>query len=577
MSYTSERNHQIVIELLKYHNIKKIIASPGATNVSFIASIQNDPFFEIYSSVDERSAAYIACGMAAESGEVVVLSCTGATASRNYLPGLTEAFYRKLPILAITSSMPITGIGHNIPQLIDRTNTINDVAKLSVHIPMVKNSDDEWSCTIKANEAMLELKHRTTGPVHINLETLQGGTFDVKTIDYVRPIDRIMYYDELPSLSGNSIAIFVGSHVKWNKSLTDSVDLFCEKYNSVVLVDHTSNYKGKYGILASLITSQKGHQAKCINMDVLLHIGDVSGAYLKLNPKQTWRINPDGALCDTFKKLRYTFEMGEKEFFEKYNSLKTEKSSMTYFEKWKSEYSRLFNKIDSLPFSNIWISMKISQSLPEHSVLHLGILNSLRSWNFFEIPTSVAVYSNTGGFGIDGCISSALGASLAAPSKIFFCVVGDLSFFYDMNALGNRHFGNNVRLLVINNGHGQEFRNPGHRASQFGEDTDKFIAAAGHYGNKSDTLIKNYVMSLGFKYLCANDKESFLNNIEEFTSEQQFNAPIVFEVFTENEDEAAALSNMTTMDEQSSRNPKQIVKNIIGDKGVDALNKFLKR
>ena len=96
--YTNERNVQIVIALLKAYNIRKVIASPGTTNMTFIGSIQNDPFFEIYSSVDERSAAYIACGLAAESGEPVVISCTGATASRNYMPGLTEAYYRKLPI-----------------------------------------------------------------------------------------------------------------------------------------------------------------------------------------------------------------------------------------------------------------------------------------------------------------------------------------------------------------------------------------------------------------------------------------------------------------------------------------------
>lgn len=114
MGYTSERNNQIVIKLLKYHKIKKMVISPGATNVSLVASIQNDPFFELYSCVDERSAAYLACGLAEESGEAVALSCTGATASRNYFPGLTEAYYRKLPILAITSTMPIDRIGHNI-------------------------------------------------------------------------------------------------------------------------------------------------------------------------------------------------------------------------------------------------------------------------------------------------------------------------------------------------------------------------------------------------------------------------------------------------------------------------------
>ena len=94
MFYTVERSQQIVISLLKQYGIRKIITSPGATNITFVASVQHDSWFELYSSVDERSAAYMACGMAAESGEPVVLTCTGATASRNYVPGLTEAYYR---------------------------------------------------------------------------------------------------------------------------------------------------------------------------------------------------------------------------------------------------------------------------------------------------------------------------------------------------------------------------------------------------------------------------------------------------------------------------------------------------
>ena len=135
--YTNERNVQIVIALLKAYNIRKVIASPGTTNMTFIGSIQNDPFFEIYSSVDERSAAYIACGLAAESGEPVVISCTGATASRNYMPGLTEAYYRKLPILAITSHRGDASIGHLVDQQIDRRNIPIDIAMTSVTVPLV--------------------------------------------------------------------------------------------------------------------------------------------------------------------------------------------------------------------------------------------------------------------------------------------------------------------------------------------------------------------------------------------------------------------------------------------------------
>ena len=189
--YSSERSIQILISLLKQHGIKKCIVSPGATNVTFVASLQQDDYFELYSSVDERSAAYIACGMAAESGEPVVLSCTGATASRNYIPGLTEAYYRKLPILAVTSTQDINRIGHLRAQVIDRRVIQNDIALLSEQIPLTTDATTEWSNTVKINKAILELRHRGGGPVHLNLTTAYNKDFSVKELPKAKMIQRI--------------------------------------------------------------------------------------------------------------------------------------------------------------------------------------------------------------------------------------------------------------------------------------------------------------------------------------------------------------------------------------------------
>lgn len=127
--YTDEINALVLVSLLKEHNIRKIIASPGTTNISFVGSVQIDPYFDVYSAVDERAAAYMACGLAEESGEPVVLSCTGATASRNYIPGLTEAFYRHLPVLAVTSIQHCGRVGNHVAQVIDRSVQFPDMIK----------------------------------------------------------------------------------------------------------------------------------------------------------------------------------------------------------------------------------------------------------------------------------------------------------------------------------------------------------------------------------------------------------------------------------------------------------------
>lgn len=252
--------------------------------------------------------------MAAESGEPVVLSCTGATASRNYLPGLTEAFYRKLPVLAVTATPPLGRIGHNIPQVIDRTASLRDTVKLSVEIPEVYDEESEWTCSTRINKAILELKRNGGGPVHINLVTTYNNNFDVNEIKPVNVISRILDKDNFPSLENKKVCIFVGAHKKWSQELTEIVDGFCERYNAAVLCDHTSNYCGKYKIMASLVTSQELYVAPCTRMDVLVHIGDISGAYLRLFPKEVWRVNPDGEIRDTFRTLRFVFDMEEEIF-----------------------------------------------------------------------------------------------------------------------------------------------------------------------------------------------------------------------------------------------------------------------
>lgn len=577
--YTDEKNTQIVLGLLKAHGIKKVIASPGTTNIRLVASMQQDSFFEMYSAADERSAAYIACGLAAETGEPVVLSCTGATASRNYVPGLTEAFYRKLPILAITSTQHMGRVGQNIAQVLDRSIQQKDIVKLSVQLPTCHTKEDEWACNVQVNRAILELTHKGGGPVHINLETTYSRNFSIEKLSDVFPIYRIGYKGDMPEISKGNIGVFVGAHTKWTQDLTYTVDKFCEKYNAVVLCDHTSNYHGKYRVLFSLVTSQDKYWAKCNKFDLLIHIGDISGAYPAFHSQKEWRVNPDGEIRDTFQHLNYVFEMEEKDFFSYYvqHGVAAEVED-NFLELWKKEDYEIRSLLPEFPFSNIWMAEYTAKKLPENSILHLGILNSLRSWNFFEIPESIEVSCNTGGFGIDGILSSAIGAALGKPDSIVFCVIGDLAFFYDMNSLGNRHIKNNIRILLINNGRGTEFRNYNHPGAQFGEDADAFVAAAGHYGAKSDNLVKHYVTDLGFEYLAAFNKEEYIEKLERFLMEGLTERPMVLEVFTDWKDESAALKDIRNIvcspNVKIKENIRSTVKSIVGEKSYNALKKI---
>lgn len=576
--YTNERNVQIVIGLLKAHGIKRIVASPGSTNVTFVASVQQDPWFEIYSCVDERSAAYMACGIALETGEPCVLSCTGATASRNYFSALTEAYYRKLPILAITSTQESSKNGHLIPQVINRTQAPIDTIKMSVHLQTIKDTDDEFDCTIKANKAILELNHHGKGPVHINLTTRYSEDYSVKELPSVRKISRFtLETKKMPQIpSANKIAIYVGTHRPWTTNLIRLVDSFCEIYNAVVFCDTVSNYRGKFYMNYSLVAAQKGINKPCSNPDFLIHIGDMSDEASKVGvPKEVWRISEDGEIADRYGRLTSVFEMTEESFFEYYTKDGRAQKS-TYFKECKSEIDKINALIPELPLSQLWVARQLSNKLPLNAVLHLGILAPLRSWSYFDIDPTIEKSCNQGGFGIDGNMSTLIGASLISPDKIFYVVVGDLSFFYDMNILGNRHIGRNVRILLINNSLAAEFKLSKQSNCLPVANIDEYISAAGHNGCQSPVLVKHIAEDLGFEYLSATSKEGFSKVSGRFLSKEIMEKPIIFEVFTNESDENLALETLLNLSHDSSFAIKQALKKTMGGGAISFVKKIIK-
>ena len=574
--YSVEKNVLQLISLLKAHGVKKVVTSPGNTNISFVGSIQDDPFFEVYSCVDERSAAYIACGMSEESGEPVALSCTGATAARNYPSGLTEAFYRKLPVLAITSSQPFGRTGQLFPQFTDRNNQFNDIVTKSVQIPVPYNDEEQWSNNVKINSALLNLTKNGGGPVHINLATTFSRDFSVTKLPDERIIRRYSRHSQMPEIKASRICVFVGSHTKFTTKLEKAVGEFCEKYNGVVLCDQTSNYKGKYRVIGGLLAGQKDYYPSCRRAEITIHLGEISGSYYYFKQTKFWRVNPDGEVRDPYKCLANVFEMEELDFFNYYNSIGKSKKN-TYYEEWITEEKKLQALLQELPLSNCWMCQQTASKLPEGSVLHLAILNSLRSWNLFDTKNSVYSYSNVGGFGIDGCLSSCIGASLASPDKIFFCVIGDLATFYDLNVLGNRHVSSNVRILVSNNGTGYEMHCAGSIGKEFGDDADRYFAAGGHFGKQSRNLLKHFAEDLGFEYIKAESKKEYLAHLDHFTTSKKLDKPILFEVFVNEKDDDEAYNLTRYLAGNTTSSMKSIAKNVLGEKGYSSLKKVLGR
>jgi 2-succinyl-5-enolpyruvyl-6-hydroxy-3-cyclohexene-1-carboxylate synthase len=540
-AYTDEKNVQILIALLKEHGIRHVVASPGSANSSFVVSLDCDGSFNMYSAVDERSAAYMACGIAHETGEAVMITCTGATASRNYFPGLTEAYYRKLPILAVTATQETSKVGHLVAQVLDRSRMPVDTYKLSLELPIIRSEMHEWECQIKANQAILELYRPSPGPVHLNLPTSLGQFNAVADLPKVRVIRRHFTKESMPVLPNGKIAVFIGSHPSFKPRLVSAIEAFCDNTGALLLGDHTSGYNGDRKLMTSLVTNQQGFINDDYRPDLLIHLGEVTGEYsiFKMPPRRVWRVNQDGELRDAFRALTDIFEMAEVDFFEHYADTQIDGSG-DYAEKFHQLDTSLRQSIPELPLSNIWVASRLAPRLPENSTIHFAILNSLRSWNFFRLPPSVRSACNVGGFGIDGNLSSLIGASLAYPDRLFYCIMGDLAFFYDMNVLGNRHVGRNLRIILINNGKGAEFLTYKHRNACLGESADRFVSAAGHFGKQSRNLVRHYVEDLGLVYHGVSSQKEFHEVEDRFTSPEIGSQSILVEVFTTSEDETEA-------------------------------------
>ena len=527
------------IAMLKAYGIKNIVSSPGTQNAAFNLFIQEDSFFKTYSVVDERSAAYAATGIAFETGEPVVITCTEATASRNYLSALTEAYYRKLPVIACTFYNDALNKYSLSQQYSDRSVSQNDIKTLSVELPQVYPLYNKQKCLTYLNAALSTALYKGE-PVHINCPSLLNinhiNTVKTLPVDIWRTEIYTQNFDYLKSeLKNKKIGIVIGAHSKFDSETENLLSDFAKNYSAPVFCDHTSNYHGDNKILISQAARMLAEEYM---PELIIDLGHITGDYTSnklFSRAKVWRINEDNSFhCRYNIPAEKIFNCSEKYFFKTLKS-KLQSNNTNYFSKMNNRISEF--KLPDLPFSTPFIAANLAKNLPQDTSLHLGILNSLRCMDYFNLDETINVVCNVGGFGIDGALSTLAGQSFAAPEKKCFGLIGDLAFFYDMNILGNRHISKNLRILLINNNKGAEFH-----VSYIGQIKDKekrldnLVAAGNHYINGA----KSWADACNFKYISASNKAEFLEKITGFCK-QEHEQPVLFECFTSSIDEEKGL------------------------------------
>ncbi len=533
---------QITIALLKGYGIRKIVISGGNRNIPFSESIVHDSFFECFYHADERTAAYFALGLATKSKETVVLSCTSGTALANYVPAIAEAFYQHVPLLVISADRRPLLLNQNEDQMINQVGIFSNFIKKTVDLPEVHGPHTRWGCRRLVCEAINEVKHHIPGPVHINYRvgdesfkfeegTLVEPDLGIRLIDGSNDIEIDNLVLELKKYK--KIAILCGQSSKLSDSECDSIDLFCERFNAVAIVDGLSNAnKLKYKVNIVNFNRAKPRWTENIDIfpDLVIQINGrttfgVNGRF-RANASRFdfWLVNNDGSISDLFRKINKVIECNYQVLFNKLSRhISNERKILTYYE----TFSREISSIDDFPemdFSNFYVTKRMVEVIPEGSLLHLGILDSLTQSLLF-INKDIECYSNRATWGIDGSLASFLGQAFLHKG-LSFIIIGDLSFFYGMNALWTRHVKNNVRVLVNNN----------NGTSTIEDNAKRFKLDLKVWGNFQGTdhnaTVKGWVESLGYKYISASNLESFNTNLPVFMSDSD--KPIVFEVFTKN-------------------------------------------
>lgn len=573
--YANNKLIQQILFLLKANNIRKIVISPGSRHFPLSHSIENDSFFQPFSVVDERSAAFFALGMIQESNEPVAICCSSGTSVANYGSAVSEAFYQKLPLLLLTADRIPEYLGQKEDQMIKQDDIFREFIKYNGQLPIIKTEVDEWYANRIINEALIELNHTDAGPVQLNYPIIEHRTdpFEVTELPVVRKITLHKPDDEAEKwttlrqrLTGKKVMIVWGQSVTESIRLTRALDKFCEQYNCVILTDRISNCIHKNAILNAFVVlkAMTIKEQEDLAPDVVLDFGgnivfngEIKGYLKHYAPKmECWQVSPSAKVCDSYRKLTEMFEMKESTFFEQIISENFKSSDNSYFNEWNN-ISKTIDR-PKVEFSQLYAIGHLINQLPQSSVLQLANSNAIRMGHLFDIDESIKCFCNRGVNGIDGCMSTAVGYA-AIANKPVFLVVGDLTFFYDMNALWNRHLSKNLRILLINNQGGAVMHLP------FNNDMGKVLTkftSAGHI-----TSAQGWVESVGIKYISATNKDETDKGINALT-DLSFEGPVLVEVFTKKDEDAVVYKkymneiNRVTLADKTKQKAGKMIHNL---------------
>lgn len=565
MPYSDKENVNILTALLVAHGVKHAVVCPGSRNAPIVHNLNECPNITCHPVTDERSAGFYALGMAQIIRHPVAVCVTSGTALLNLLPAVAEAYYQHVPLVVISADRPAMWIDQQDGQTLPQLDALGRFVSKAVSLPEPSTDDERWYCNRLVNEALLCCQRHGGSPVHLNVPISEPlFTFNVPALPTERVIKQVAATTDVahcqPLLADVQSAqrpmIVVGQLS--NKEARRMALQLCELSTDVVVVyeclgmayhedaprypDSPTERLFPLHIDKVLVRMQQVEQYQ---PDVVVYLGGTLvskrlKAFLRQSPAaKTWIVNERGAIYDTFQNLTGVIEGAPRDVLEVilwYVRGEKEKQRLPFESGFRSKWTTLIQQVQAQnerfhpPYSSLQAVKRFFETVSHEDryILHAANSMSVRLVNHFA---SDYVFCNRGVNGIDGSLSTAAGCSLVTTQNVY-CVIGDLSFFYDQNALWH-NLGGNFRVLLLNNGGGVIFQSlPGLKDST----AHQTLISAQHHTSACGICQQNNVA-----YLSAHDEEELENNMNRFVNDN-FDRPVVFEVFTSQEQDEQAMN-----------------------------------
>ena len=493
--------------MLVAHGVRHAVVCPGSRNSAIVHNFNECPFIQCYPVTDERSAGFYAMGMAQALKQPVVVCVTSGTALLNLAPAIAEAFYQHIPLVAISADRPQQWIDQLDGQTLPQSDALGRFVKKAVSLLEPHDAEEKWYCNRLVNEALLAAMRG--GPVHINV-----------------PITEPLFeysVDELPAERKIAYAAADMSPA----TLSHVTRMFLSATRPMLISGQPMNP------LLDEAVSIVGDDEEYVPDFVLYIGGSIVSKRLKRflrKAKETWVVNNTGEIADTFMNLTHVYQ-GDGEAVADHIRFMMVMEPHPFIKKWDDLLARIRLQAESYePAFSELAAVKYFEHYVGDAEVHYANSSAIRLANSFA---QHPVWCNRGVNGIEGSLSTAAGFSCVTDKRVY-CVIGDLSFFYDQNALWNQNLQGNFRILLLNNGCGGIFNMlPGLEQSPA---RDQYVAAAHH------TSAEGICQQNDIVYISASDMPQLHAGIDTLLNIES-DRPVLLEVFTDPYDDEQTLKD----------------------------------